>query len=303
MEAVNLLVAQIITMFLYIMVGWWLYRIGKISSKGSGELASLLIWIVIPAVVMKSFCLEPTAERIYELKVSTLAAVLALFVSIMGSRLLFQDRPMDHFAAAFSNAGFIGVPLVQTTLGPDHVFYIVSFIAVLNILQWTYGVSVITEKKMDITTNAFFNPLVVSTLIGVILFFTGLGSRMPDILMGALSGLSAVNGPLAMLVLGVYIAQSDIKTLWRDMALYQVSGVRLFLIPLITMIVFRGISLELPIATALIIAASAPVGANIAVYAQLHGKDYVYASKTVVISTLLSVISMPLMIAVATIIL
>lgn len=295
----GLLVGQIITMFLYMAVGYWLFRIGKISQKGSGELASLLVWLVIPVVVIKSFCVEPTPERIVGLGVSTLAAGAALFLSVLVSCLLFGTRPLDHFAAAFSNAGFIGIPLVQAALGPDSVFYIVSFIAILNILQWTYGVNVITGKKSGLSLSVFFNPLVISTLAGVFLFFTGLGARLPGICLGTLSGLAALNAPLAMMVLGVYVAQADFKTLWMDPALYKVSAVRLLLIPLLTIGVLWLLSPGTSIAGALVIAASAPVGANVAVYAQIHGKDYVYASKTVVVSTILSVVSMPLVIGAA----
>ena len=76
--------------------------------------------------------------------------------------------------------------------------------------------------------------------------------------------------------------------------MYKVSAARLLLIPALTIGILRLLSLETSMAKALVIAAAAPVGANAAVYAQIHGRDYVYASKTVVVSTLLSVISMPL---------
>ncbi|MCI9637049.1 MAG: permease [Hungatella sp.] len=297
MEVLGLLIGQIITMFLYMAVGYWLFKIGKLSQKGSGEMASLLVWLVIPVVVIKSFCVEPTPEGIASLGVSTLAAAAALFLSVAVSRLLFGRRPLDHFAAAFSNAGFMGIPLVQAVFGQDRVFYVVSFIAILNILQWTYGVSVITEKKSAFSLSGFCNPLVIGTLVGVFLFFTGLGARLPGICIGTLSGLASLNGPLAMMVLGVYVAQADFKTLWTDPALYKVSAARLLLIPALTIGILRLLSLETSMAKALVIAAAAPVGANAAVYAQIHGRDYVYASKTVVVSTLLSVISMPLIVA------
>ena len=296
MEILGLLMGQIVTMFLYMAVGYWLFRIGKISQNGSGELAALLVWLVIPVVVIKSFCVESTQERIGILGISTVAAAASLLLSIVVSRLLFRGRPLDHFAAAFSNAGFMGIPLVQAALGQDSVFYIVSFIAILNILQWTYGVAVITEKKQGISPAVFLNPLAGATLAGLILFFTGWGSRLPATLMGTLSGLSALNAPLAMMVLGVSVAQADFKTLWTDPALYKVSAVRLLLIPLLTAGLLKLFSMEYAMAGALLIAASAPVGANVAVYAQIHGKDYIYASKTVVVSTLLSVASLPLVI-------
>lgn len=296
MEILGLLMGQIVTMFLYMAVGYWLFRVGKLSPKGSRELAGMLVWLVIPVVVIKSFCVEPTPDRIWTLGISTTAAAASLLLSIMVSRFLFWGRPLDHFAAAFSNAGFIGIPLVQAAFGQDSVFHIVSFIAILNILQWTYGVAVITGEKERISPSTFLNPLTAGTLAGMLLFFTGWGSRLPAVFMGTLSGLAALNAPLAMMVLGVYVAQADFKTLWKDPILYKVSAVRLLLIPLLTAVLFRLIFIDDAIAGALLIAASAPVGANVAVYAQIHGKDYIYASKTVVVSTLLSLVSLPIVI-------
>lgn len=304
MEVVKLLINQIIIMFLYMIFGFVLFKGKKISKEGSANMATLLVWLIIPVVVVKSFCVEPTQERIVGLLLSIAAAVAAQAVSMLVSHLFFKKRPIDNFAAAFSNAGFIGIPLVTATVGGDAVFYIAFFVAILNILQWVYGVAVITEKKMKITGSTLVHPLVLGTVLGLVLFFTGLGAKLPTVVMSTLSGVSALNAPLAMLIMGVYLAQADMKSLWTDKHLYILSFVRLVLIPLLTVLLLWGMHLLIPalsstIVLALLIAAIAPVGANVAVYAQLHNKDYVYASKTVVISTLLSLVSMPLVVLLA----
>lgn len=299
MTIIFLLIKQIITMLLYMAIGVLLFRGKKITKQGSGELANLLVWLVIPAVIVKSYCAEPTAERILALGQSTLAAGLALLLAILVSHILFRRRPLDNFAAAFSNAGFLGIPLVTATLGSNAVFYITPFIAFLNILQWVYGVAVLTGKRMSFSRSTFLNPVVLGMVTGLVLFFTGLGARLPTVVTGALQGISGLNAPLAMVILGVYLAQADLRTLWRDGALYRMSAARLLMIPALTLLLLRLIGLEQEIADAILIAASAPVGANIAVYAQLHGKDYIYASKTVVFSTLLSLVTMPLILLLA----
>lgn len=304
MEVVKLLINQIVIMFLYMIFGFVLFKGKKISKEGSANMASLLVWLIIPVVVVKSFCVEPTRERIVGLLLSIAAAVAAQGLSMLVSHLFFKKRPIDNFAAAFSNAGFIGIPLVTATVGGDAVFYIAFFVAILNILQWVYGVAVITEKKMKITGSTLVHPLILGTVLGLVLFFTGLGAKLPTVVMSTLSGISAVNAPLAMIIMGVYLAQADMKSLWTDKQLYILSIVRLVLIPLLTLALLWGMHLLIPalnttIVLALLIAAIAPVGANVAVYAQLHNKDYVYASKTVVISTLLSLVSMPLVVLLA----
>lgn len=299
MDIVKLLIGQIITMFLYMAVGFVLFRTKKIDKQGSGTLATLMVWLILPVVVVKSYCVEPTREKIADLGWSMLAAALALALSIAVSRLLFKKRPIDNFAAAFSNAGFIGIPLVQAALGADAVFFITSFVAFLNVLQWIYGVAVINESGMKVTRTTVTHPLVLGTVLGLILFFTGLGAKLPSVITGAMGGIAALNAPIAMMVLGVYLAQANMKTLWADLALYKVSAVRLLLIPALTVALFLLLGLGRDMSMALLIAASAPVGANVAVYAQLYQKDYVYASKTVVISTILSLATMPLVILLA----
>lgn len=304
MEVVSLLISQIIIMFLYMIFGFVLFKGKKISKEGSANMATLLVWLIIPVVVVKSFCVEPTQERIVGLLLSIAAAIVAQGLSMLVSHLFFKKRPIDNFAAAFSNAGFIGIPLVKATVGDEAVFYIAFFVAILNILQWVYGVAVITQKKMTISKSTLVHPLILGTVLGLVLFFTGLGAKLPTVVMNTLSGISALNAPLAMLIMGVYLAQADMKTLWTDKHLYLLSLVRLVLIPLLTLVVFWIMQQWIPalnstIVMALLIAAIAPVGANVAVYAQLHNKDYVYASKTVVLSTLLSLVSMPLIVLLA----
>ncbi len=304
MQIVSLLINQIIVMFVYMIFGFLLYKGNKISKEGSGNMATLLVWLIIPVVVIKSFCVEPTKARMVGLGLSTVAALAIQGLSMAVSHVLFKKRPIDNFASAFSNAGFIGIPLVTATVGADAVFYIAFFVALLNILQWVYGVAVITEKKMTMNKSTLLHPLILGLVLGLILFFTGWGAKLPGTVMTALSGISALNAPLAMLIMGVYLAQADLKSLWTDKHLYLLSLSRLVLIPLLSLGLLWVLQLLIPamqtqMLLALLIAAIAPVGANVAVYAQLHSKDYVYASKTVVISTLLSLVSMPLIVLLA----
>lgn len=294
-----LLIRQIIIMLFYMLIGLCLYKTGKITKQGSKDMASLLIWLIIPVVIIKSYCVIPNCENTKGLLVSVLASALILFLSIIIARSLFRKNPIEHFSAAFSNAGFIGVPLVQAFLGQEAVFYIASFIAGLNILQWTYGVAVITGEKARITLCQMINPLTLSMAMGIVLFFTGLGAALPETVNGLLSGIAGMNAPLAMLVLGVYLAQADLKSLFVDKKLYLMSFVRLILIPVLSLALLKILGFDRTLAMAVLIASSAPVGANVAVYAQLYQRDYVYASKNVVMSTLCSLFTIPLILAAA----
>ena len=304
MDIVMLVIRQIIIMCIYMAIGYTLFKTKKITKEGSANMATLLVWVIIPVVITKSFCVEPTAQRIHAMAQSAIATALVLGASLILSHVFFKKDPIANFGSSFCNAGFLGVPLVAATVGEYAVFYIAFFVALLNIGQWVYGVSLITDKKMKLDLPTLLHPLMLSVAVGLLLFFTGWGAKLPAVITGTMTGISGANAPLAMVVLGVYLAQADFKTLFTQARLYLISFVRLIMIPLVTLALLLGLKYLMPsmdhaIILALLLTASAPVGANVAVYAQLHGKDYVYATKTVVNSTLLSLLTMPLMVLLA----
>lgn len=152
MEIITLLFRQNVIMFLYLFTGYALYRKKVITAHGSGEIGKLLLYVIMPAAIIKSYIKEFSGEMFSGFLVSFLAALGALLLSMLVSTLVFRNRSaIRRFGAAFSNAGFIGIPLVQMTLGEEAVFYVASFVAILNILQWTYGVFIMTGDKSQIS--------------------------------------------------------------------------------------------------------------------------------------------------------
>ena len=300
MRIAILIFEQTVVMFLYMFAGYLLFRGEKITVKGSRDMANLLLWLVIPSVLVDSFCVERTAAKMIELLQSALAGALALLIAMAIAAVIFRKDPIDNFGSAFSNAGFIGIPLVREALGDDAVFWIVGIIAMLNMLQWTYGVRVMTGKKSSKGIKGILaNPLLVGICIGLLLFLTGLGAKLPDVLRTTLDGISAINAPLAMIVLGTYLAQANALQMLTERHLYLVSLVRLIIIPLATLFVFCILPVPREILLAVFISASAPIGSNVAVYAQLNDQDYPYACQTVALTTLLSIITLPVMMMLA----
>lgn len=304
MDAAIIAVKQTAVMFLYMIAGWTLFKSGTLSERGSKDMAALLVWLIIPAVIINSFLVECTPERLIALGESTLLAVVSLGLAILISRLVFPKKPIEDFGAAFSNAGFMGIPLVKAALGSEAVFYLVAITALLNILQGTYGVSVLTggKKKAPLRT-ILRNPILVGSVIGLVLFLTGLGSRMPVVVSTAVNGIASMNAPLAMLVLGVYMAKSPLVQLFTNKNSYYVSLWRLLLIPAATLAAFAVLPVSAEVKTAVLLAAAAPIGANVAVYAQLNDLDYGYACQTVALSTVLSIVTLPLISLLGTLVL
>lgn len=296
MATVFIVLRQIVIMFVYMAIGGLLFQKGLITKEGSKSLANLLLYAVLPCVVVKSFCVARTPERMSGLLVSFLAAFGILLLAMAVSHLLFKKNPIDDFGAAFSNAGFMGFPLVAAVQGSEAIFYAAGFVALLNALQWTYGQSLISGDPSYRSPKAILkNPLVLSLLLGILIFCFEL--PVPAIASDLLAALAALNAPLAMVILGVYLAQTDAKTLFNDPHLYVVAAARLVLIPLLTARMLKLLPAQYAaITTTLVIVAAAPIGSNVAVYAQKLGKDYAYAVRGVCLSTLLSAITMPLLV-------
>ena len=295
METMMILVRQILQMFLLAGLGYLLFRGKKITAEGSKALANILIYLSLPAVIINGFLVDRTGEHLLGILWSGAAAAALLLLSILISRLIFRRDAIASFASSFSNPGFFGIPLIIAFLGQESVFYVACFIAFLNVGQWTYGVSILTGQpiRQGFQLKKLIRaPFIIAILIGLFLFLTQL--RPPQLLQSCLTTVAGLNTPLSMFTVGVYLAQADIPRMIRRRQLYLVAFSRLLLIPvsllLLTLLPASLYSMKM----ALLLAISCPVGANVAVYAQLHGKDYAYAVETVVVSTLLSILSIPL---------
>ena len=241
------------------------------------------------------------------LGLSAMAAAVILALCILVSRLFFKKDPIAAFAASFSNPGFFGVPLIVSSLSSGAVFYVAAFIAFLNLLQWTYGVWLLTRGKKSSSgkvpkmtlRSVLLSPIVVCAIVGILIFSTGLGTKLPPVLNIFIGGLVQVNAPIAMIVLGIYLARTKILELFTTRRLYLVSAARLLVIPVVTMLVFAVLPVPYMIKITMLIAGAAPVGANVAVYAQLYDEDYGYACQTVTQSTLFSILTLPVVIWIA----
>lgn len=296
----GIILNRLAVMFVYLIPGFILYKKKIITDAGAKDIGKLLIYMILPAAIINSYNIEYSKEKVIGLLISFTVALVAVIISVVLSRLLFKkDKPIEIFGASFSNAGFMGIPLVAAVVGADAVYYCAAFVAILNILQWSYGVFLMTGNKTNISPKKIiFNPILLSFVIGICLFFFPV--KLPEFFGGILSTVASMNAPVAMLGVGIYLAQVSFKELFYEKISYKVSLIRLLVIPLITAIVIALLPMgDYTLKQTLVIVASAPIGSNVAVYAQIYGCDYKQAVKEVVLSTLLCIASMPLIIGIS----
>lgn len=296
---IAILLRQIAIMALLIAVGVVLRRKGYLSEQGTKDLGAILLRIIIPCVIIKSYIVPRTPERIQALALSAGLALLGFLTAMVLAYVVFgKCRRMENFAAAFCNAGFIGIPLAQAAIGEEGVFYVAASVALLNLFQWTYGVYIMADRRDAISArNVAKNPVVIGIVIGVVLFFTAV--PVPEIVTSTLGYIAGMNTPVAMILMGTYLAQLS----WRELLDRRAWGcvaMRLVVIPAVILLLFWLLPINsTDVAMAAFLAAATPVGANICVFAQQYGCDYKLSVVTVCQSTVVSIVTVPALVALA----
>lgn len=293
MNSALIILNQLIKMALFCAVGYVLHRRKMISAEGCRAFSTLLLYVILPCVIISSFFRENTAETTRFLLISFLVSLILTVISLAISKLLFRKNPVDEFSACFSNAGFLGMPLIAAAFGSEAVFYIAGYTALLNILQWTYGQRLLSDKETVSLRKLLTNPLVVALAAGVLIYF--LPFALPEQISSAVSAISACNGPVAMIILGYYLSEIPFADIFR--LGYGVSATRLLLIPAACLAVLYFIpGIDILVKQVLLIAACAPVGINVAIYAQRLEKDYHRAVILICQSTVFCLLTMPALI-------
>lgn len=291
----QILLQQTIIMFALMLLGLLLSRRGMITEQGSRDLSNVLLYAVIPCVILRSYMSEFSTEKLRAMGLSALIAVIAFAASIAVAYLTCGTRHrIENFAVAFGNAGFIGIPLVTAVFGPEAAFYVVSFSTFANLLQWTYGIVIISGKKETMNLRmVFVNPVFISMVIGIALFV--LQPTLPTVVTGTIGYIADGNTVLAMIILGYYLSKVQLRGLFADVRLYLFSALRLLVVPAVTILVFlpfpfaRG---EITLIT--LIAAATPIASSTAIFAQKFDQDYRRTVSYVCLSTILSVATLPL---------
>lgn len=180
MNTIIPLIRQIAVMFILMGAGYILYKSKKISNAGSREMGTILLYLVIPAVIINSFCIERNAENMNYFLSSSLVSLIAAGIACAVSWFAFGRKDgIACFSSAFSNAGFIGIPLVTAAVGPQAVMFVSTMIVLVNLLQWTFGVFVLTGDRSAMSPQKVLtNPTTIGLCIGLAVFL--LKISIPD---------------------------------------------------------------------------------------------------------------------------
>ncbi|MBM6867974.1 AEC family transporter [Collinsella tanakaei] len=296
------MIAQVIAMFLMMVVGAALYRGAFVDNKGSTQLSNVALYVATPAVILQALAISFDAEKLVAGAACFVLSFAFTVLSAAVARLYFRDRRRAaQLGITISNMGFMGIPIVQSVLGEECVFYISACMAGQVPLIWSYGVWLISQDASKVSPKKIAtNPSVIAVVIGIILFCCSI--NLSGVIKVTAQDLGNLNTGLAMLVMGTYLAQTDLRSLVRDRNLYAACALRLLVVPAIVMAVLAPLPLDAVVKLVVLIALSAPCGTVSAMFPQMFGGDYRFGAGLVSLSTLLSLIVMPALLAVGLVI-
>ncbi len=297
---------QVVILYILIAVGFFADKAGLYTEKASRLNTNLLFYIVTPLVIVNSFLTIDNSPE--NLKNFGLAAVFGVVLHLVGIVLIIpffkksgeEKSGIYKYASVYGNCGYMALPLAGAVLGPQGVFYCSAVIMVFNIFCFTHGIYVIGAQNGKFNfKKLLINPGTIGVAIGLPLFLSGI--TLPEVIASPISGLAALNTPLAMLIFGTYIAHTDLKTMFTDKYIYLVCVLKLLVLPLVLIGIFKLFNLPTMLAMAITVSASAPSANNTVIFAGKYNLDTGTASKTVALVSFFSVLTMPVMIALASV--
>ena len=311
MDNLILVATQVGVLFALMAVGFVCRTTKMLDAVSVKGIVSVLVNVVTPAIVVQAFQRPFDAGMLKGLGFTALAAVLGHAVAIVCSYLLIH-HPRAHtknvlrVSAVFSNAGFMGIPLTQALLGDVGVFYSVVYVGVFNVVIWSWGLCTVRNVSAKAlmgpeVKSMFVNPGTIGLALGLPLFFASV--KLPTVLAAPVRFLSDLNTPLAMLVIGYYLAGARLGSVLRTGAAYIAAAFRLLAYPLIVigvLYLLRGpLALDRAMMIALVVSSSAPTAALTSMFASCYGSDVDTSVGMVSGTTLVSILTMPPVIALA----
>lgn len=301
----NLISAATNVGMLYVMVaaGFICDKAKIFTESTAKKTIDLLLYIIVPCTLINSFIkIEMNEDTVKKFFISFAIATATHIIAIVLNVPFFRNKKDDDsavykFAAIYGNVGFMALPLAQAILGDEGVFYCANGVVVYNIINFTHGAMLMSKTKEKFGLKKLLvNPGVISVIIGLPIFL--LKIKVPYILSEPIEMLSALNSPVAMLIFGTYLAHTDLKSMITDKKIYFVALLKLIVLPLVCIGVYYLCGIRGVLLTASIITASVPSANNTFMFASKYGRDASLASKAVALVSFLSILTMPVMIAI-----
>lgn len=299
-----LTIANQISIFLIlIVVGILARKLNLIGKTFNKQLSDLILYVTLPALIIVSMNFDFSGELLANaMKVFAMGPLmygLLLLVawifsgSVKGNN---KEKAIFKYMIIFGNVGYIGYPVASLVFGKPGVFYA----AILNIwfqaLTWTLGVALVNGTKgKQSAKKIFINPGVISIAMGFLLFLVSI--KLPSFLQQSLELLGNTTTPMSMIIIGATIAEAKITYVFKDLRLTAYSIIKLAVVPFGMYLLLLPFDLSPIVRGIPIILSAMPAAANVSVFAMKYDSDYILGSRGIVVSTILSLISIPVLLS------
>ena len=313
MENFLLVAKQVAILFVLIGAGAVCRKARLVDEFSVRGMVNVLVTIVTPALIVECFQRPFESSMLAQFAIAfVVAAAMHVFLILLSRLTAHGDEnslPVLRVATVFSNAGFMGIPLEYAILGQRGVFYGIVYVTMFNLFMWTWGLAKMKDEKgrmenggglsLSSVLKPLVNPGTVGLLVGLPLFLFSV--TLPEIVRTPVKLMSELNTPLAMLVIGYYLAGADFRAVLRSRPAHVAAFIRLVASPLVLVAVFWLLRarLDRSMMLALTIAAAAPVGAMVTMFASKFHRDVDLSVGLVSGTTILSIFTMPPIIALA----
>ena len=284
-------------------MGYAVVKAGLMKSSESKSVSVIMVYLVIPCVILNAFQVEYTPDVQKGLLLACAAAVAVHILFLLLTAILKKPLHLDVIERAtiiYSNAGILVIPLVQELLGQEYVIYSSAYIAVQLILIWTHCKNMLCEEDKLEWKKVLLNVNIISIIAGVVLFIFRI--QLPSGAQDVLNMMNNMIGPLGMLLAGMVIAEVPLKTVFTRKRSYLSAALRLFIYPVFVLGLmkviqtFASIQDSKQILLTVYLASITPACATVTSMSQLYDKDAAYSSSLYVLTTLLSIATMPVMV-------
>jgi predicted permease len=298
-----LLMNQIIQLFIMIFMGFIIVKAKLLKAEDSKILSVIVLYLIIPCVIINAFQVDYTPQTVKGLLIALAGSVmtqviLLIVVSILGR--VFHLNEVEVASIYYSNSGNLIVPIVTFILGKEWVLYGCVFMSVQLVFIWTHCKKIISRESTYDWRKIVLNINMISIAIGIILFLTRI--HLPAIINNTLSAIGSMIGPASMIVTGMLFAGMDFKQIFANKRVYFVSFFRLIIVPVIALFLIKCSQLSKfssngnKLMMIVFLAIITPSASTVTQMCQVYGNDSQYASAINVVTTLLAIVTMPLMV-------
>lgn len=301
---------QMTVMFLMMAVGYLCYKKQILTEEVSKKVSAIVVNVANPCMILSSALTDQQMRGKELLQTLAIVALMYVFLLVVAQllpkilRIRKESRGAYAAMTVFANIGFMGFPVLAAMYGNGALLYGAVFQIPFNILIYTYGVAVLTRRpdacgkaeldRIEILKK-IFNIGVIACIAAMLIYF--LRIPIPSFLQAFITNLGNLTAPLSMMIIGASLAQMPLKELFLDKKLLLFSMVKLLILPAVWMLMVNRVAEQEILRGVCLVMMATPAGSMTAMLAQQYGGDYETASRGVALTTVLSVITMPVLAA------